>query len=163
MDQKRRIPLPPRPGSRSVPELDYSVWNFRSSGQYDLPRRTSKRVRDAMTFLLDLTQKAIGEEYGTERHRMAVDAAAYLFRAFPMQEAPLPGLPQAGSGGVGGSASGIPVPGAPGGEGEQEQGVGGAAPKSVRRKRKKKTRGMRSPLGLVGMARRSRAAMERAR
>lgn len=99
-----------------------NLWIAISLYEGELPRRMSKRVRDAMTFLIDLTQKAIKEENGVERHRMAVDAGAYLFRAFPIQEAPLPGLPQAGSGGEGGdSTSGIPMPGTKGGVGEKAE------------------------------------------
>jgi hypothetical protein len=73
-----------------------NLWIAVALYDYALPRRMTVRVRKAMTFLLDLTQKAVATEDGQERHRMAVDAAAYLYREFPTAQAPLPLLSQAG-------------------------------------------------------------------
>jgi uncharacterized protein with von Willebrand factor type A (vWA) domain len=88
-----------------------NLWIAVSLYDYELPRRMTVRVRKAMTFLLDLTQKAVGTESSHDRHLMAVDAAACLYREFPSKEAPLPVLPQAMPTGSGGSqGQGIPVP-----------------------------------------------------
>jgi hypothetical protein len=88
-----------------------NLWIAVSLYDYELPRRMTVRVRKALTFLLGLTQKAVGTESGHDRHLMAVDAAACLYREFPSKEAPLPVLAQAGQAGSGGSkGQGIPVP-----------------------------------------------------
>ena len=87
-----------------------NLWIAVSLYHYGLPRRMTARVRKAMTFLLDLTEKAVGNGDGHERHLMAVPAAAYLFREFPTAQAPLPLLPQAGAAGSGGNVGqGSPV------------------------------------------------------
>ncbi len=75
-----------------------NIWLSVALYDYALPRRMSKRVRRAMTALLTLTQAAIAEHGGHVRHSMAVDAAEILFTEFPVAEAPMPTLPQAGPG-----------------------------------------------------------------
>lgn len=104
-----------------------NLWIACSLYDADLPATMSKRVRDAMTFLMDATVKAVkgwrsGKPQGIDMDRLelAADCWLYLVKNFPDQAVPLPaiqGLPMPSPGkGSGGKAE------AQAGEGEAEAG-----------------------------------------
>ncbi len=79
-----------RPDRNAVTNL----WVGLALYDHPLPQRMTKRVREAITGLLKLTEDAIAEEDLDARMRMAVFAGEILFRLFPTKEAPLPRQPQ---------------------------------------------------------------------
>ena len=73
-----------------------NVWISVVLYDYDVPTKMLTKMRRAMTALLALTESAIAEDDGTERQRMAVNAARILWAEFPTETAPLPTLPPQG-------------------------------------------------------------------
>lgn len=73
-----------------------NVWVSVVLYDYDVPTKMLTKMRRALTELMALTEKAIGEDNGTTRQLMTVYAAEILWREFPTEKAPLPTLPPQG-------------------------------------------------------------------
>jgi len=118
-----------------------NLWIACSLYDQDLPAHMAKRVREAMTFLMDATVKAVKEADSGKRLELAAECWLYLVGKFPDQPIPLPRMvvvqAKGGGGGGQGQASGAagkekgaePQGGGGGGGGKAEadkgEGVGG--------------------------------------